>query len=193
MSQRSSIPDCFHFGALLVQHLPHDAVALFGARQRGDEIVLSAEPDRPADATQDPIDLSISPVSIEIKHRQSRCLSQQFFVCHWHPPHNASGKLNTTVREQIAKKHSSDTFVSIDVACAVLASVPHHDVKCSILYSPRAKSEATSSDADAKNSEFVVATPDEAPAAVIPPPSRTRQAGAATFAIGTAIYGDASC
>lgn len=106
-------------------------------------------------------------------HDNSHC----YFV-----PQKARDILNTTVRDTTLKYRIPDTFLSR----AALAQQKHARVHISVSIADKPKSHIGTI------SEFVQATPHEAPAAVSPPSCRTQQAGAAIFAIGTAIHGDAS-
>jgi len=110
MSERASRPNVDAAGRLAIGHY---ALCLsgrdVGTGERADDIVLTAEPNGPADTTQHAIDLLKIPVPVEVQNRQLWRLDAQFFVCHEFPlPHKASGNLSTTVVYPTYKIHALD-------------------------------------------------------------------------------------
>lgn len=88
MSQRGSIPNP-NAGRWL--DLSHGERRVFDrdirASERSDQVVLRSDAERPTYASENAVHLPKSSISIEIQNRAARRLSQQFFVCHWKPPH----------------------------------------------------------------------------------------------------------
>lgn len=70
-----------------VQRSPEHSVRYLGSGERSDDVVLRAEAERKSDAAQNPVQFSISTETVEVQHRQPRCLGKQLFVCHGRSPH----------------------------------------------------------------------------------------------------------
>jgi len=170
MSQRGTAPDPHALDRhLVIEHLPGDHRSLIGARKRNNQIQLRAGIDDPANAAQNSIHFSKSSKSIDVHGCKAGGLRQQILVCHFGNPRLLASRDHDTV-VLLTQSDSTEGSQNLrnTLSCDDGASVPQLCTRaCKVFNFEHVNTTATLS--HIIDSEFVQATPHEAPTVGIRP------------------------